>query len=128
MGGKVAVGNGDLFTHFVFVQGSAVGTYNNAIITAGNIAIRNGDISAAIDVNTVVIGHIHSGKNVCPMEMDIITIADPITPAGGLVLHGNIFHHNIAAADEEDYTGRCQTGAPGVQRMGGSTDHGYGFV
>ena len=112
--GKVAVGDGDFFANGVFQQHRRIGTDNDAVITAGNIAIGNIHVAAAVDVDAVIVGDVHSRQDLRPVEMDVVTVTDPVAPATRLVAHGHILDQHIFAAKEENHTGRGDAGNMGV--------------
>jgi hypothetical protein len=55
-GSHIAIDNGNLLANFILLKRPTVGANDNAIVTARNIAVGNGNVSATIDVNTVVVG------------------------------------------------------------------------
>ena len=122
--GQVAVGDGNTLADGIFVEGSAVSTDNNTVVATGDIAVGDSHIGAAVDMNAVVVGDIHSGADLQPVKADVIAIADPVTPAAPLVCHSDFFHCYIFAANEEYHTGRSKTCLTGVQIVGICTNVG----
>ena len=120
---QVAVGNGNLLTDRVLPQGCRIGTNGNAIVSAGDVAIRDRHVATAVDVESVVVGHIHGGKDLRSVEMHVGAAADPVAPAGRLIAHGHVLHQKICASKQHDHTGGGETGGAGIQGMGISTDH-----
>ena len=125
--GQVTIGDGNTLADGILVKGSAIGPDDDAVVAAGDVAVGDVYIGTAVDVDAVVVGNVHCGADLQPVEADVEAIADPVTPAAPLIGHGNFFHNHILAADEEYHTGRCEACLAGVQVVGVCTNMGVGI-
>ena len=106
--GQVTVRHAHLFAYGILFEGSAVRAHDDAIVAAGDVAVRDRDVPRAIHMNAVVIRIIHAGLDLDLINRHIITIMDPVRPAGGLILHQDIFDLYILTAGKKYGTGRCR--------------------
>lgn len=128
MAGEVAVGNAHFFTNGIFLKGGRVCPHHDAVIPAGDIAIGNGHLLAAIDMDAVVIGHIHRRPDIGTVKVHVPAAADPIAPSGRLVAHAYVLYQHMLTPHKEHHPGRGQAGGSWIQRMRRNAHHGGGFI
>ena len=75
-------------------------------------------------MNAVVVGHIHCGKNLRAVKVNVIAAADPVAPSCGLIAHGHVLYQHVFAADHHDYPRGREACVARIKRMRVRAYHG----
>lgn len=111
---QIAIGDGNLFADRVFAQRGRIGTNGNTVVSTGNVAIRDRHVATTIDVNSVVVWHIHGGKNLRSVKMHVGAAAYPIAPSGRLIAHSHVLDQEIGTSKQHHNTGGSKAGRPRI--------------